>query len=121
MFYALNKDGIRIDAYEADKNEQYTCPICNNRVILKRGSVNIDHFAHEANVCEDTWNYDMSEWHKRMQNYFPRESQEVVVSHKGRKHRADVLIGDMMPMPAMYGLQLIQREIMSLLKTMEKE
>ena len=26
MFYALNKDGIRIDAYEADKNEQYTCP-----------------------------------------------------------------------------------------------
>ena len=51
MFYALNKDGIRIDAYEADKNEQYTCPICNNRVILKRGSVNIDHFAHEANVC----------------------------------------------------------------------
>ena len=72
MFYALNKDGIRIDAYEADKNEQYTCPICNNRVILKRGSVNIDHFAHEANVCEDTWNYDMSEWHKRMQNYLRR-------------------------------------------------
>ena len=59
MFYALNKDGIRIDAYEADKNEQYTCPICNNRVILKRGSVNINHFAHEANVCEDTWNYDI--------------------------------------------------------------
>ncbi len=36
----------------------------------------------------------MSEWHKIMQNYFPKESQEVVVSYKGRKHRADVLIGD---------------------------
>ena len=94
MLYALNKDGIRIDAYEADKNEQYTCPICHNRVILKRGSVNIDHFAHESNVCEDTWNYDMSEWHQRMQSYFPKESREVVVNYKGRKHRADVLIGD---------------------------
>ena len=92
MFYALNKAGIRIDAYEADKNEQYTCPICNNRVILKRGSVNIDHFAHESNLCEDNWNYDMSEWHKRMQSYFPIESREVIVKSGDKIHRADVLI-----------------------------
>ena len=36
----------------------------------------------------------MSEWHQRMQSYFPKESREVVVNYKGRKHRADVLIGD---------------------------
>ena len=94
MFYALNKDGDRIEAYDANKDEKYTCPICGNRVILKRGSINIDHFAHELNECEDNWNYDMSEWHKRMQNYFPKESHEVVVRHKNRVHRADVLIGN---------------------------
>ena len=94
MFYALNKNGTRVDAHEATKDENYTCPICHNSVILKKGTVNIDHFAHESNVCEDDWTYDMSTWHKRMQNYFPKESQEVVVDYKGKKHRADVLIGD---------------------------
>jgi hypothetical protein len=94
MFFALNKDGNRINAYEAEKNERYTCPICHHRVILKRGSVNIDHFAHESDLCKDNWNYDMSEWHIRMQEYFPKESREVVVRHKGKEHRADVLIGD---------------------------
>ena len=66
MLYALNRAGFRIDACEADRDNQYFCPICGNHVILKKGSVNVDHFAHEANVCEDNWNYDMSEWHKRM-------------------------------------------------------
>ena len=94
MFYAINKDGLRIGAYEADDNDEYMCPVCNNHVILKRGSVNIAHFAHEAHKCEDNWNYDMSEWHKRMQNNFPKDSQEVVVSHRGRKHRADVLMNN---------------------------
>ena len=94
MFYALNEKGIRIDACEAVKGQNYFCPICNNRVILKQGSINIDHFAHESNVCEDNWNYDMSGWHKRMQNYFPKDAQEVVVNYKGKKHRADVLIDD---------------------------
>ena len=94
MFYALNKDGVKIDAYEAIENEQYFCPICNNPVILKRGQVNTAHFAHENNVCDDEWNYDMSPWHKRMQNNFAKEAHEVVVSHQGKKHRADVLIGE---------------------------
>ena len=94
MFYALDSDGMRVDADGANRDEKYTCPICSKTVILKQGQVNIAHFAHESNECDDYWNYDMSEWHKRMQNYFPKESQEVVVSYRGRKHRADVLIGD---------------------------
>ena len=51
MFYALNKDGVRIDAYDADKEEKYTCPICGGGVILKSESINIDYFAHESNAC----------------------------------------------------------------------
>ena len=94
MFYALNKDGQRIDAYEAKHDEKYVCPICHNPVILKKGLINVAHFAHESNECIDDWNYDMSEWHKRMQNCFPKDAQEVVVCHHDKKHRADVLIDD---------------------------
>ena len=94
MIYALDVFGNRVYADEAIKGEKYTCPICKNQVVLKRGLINVAHFAHEAYECDDDWNYDMSEWHKRMQNYFPKESQEVVVTHRGKKHRADVLIGD---------------------------
>lgn len=94
MFYALNNDGMKIDACNADIADEYRCPICKNPVVLKRGMVNIAHFAHEANVCDDYWNYDMSLWHRRMQSYFPVEAREVVVHHKGIKHRADVLIGN---------------------------
>ena len=94
MFYALDKDGFRIDAYEANKQDAYICPICGKHVILKRGEINAAHFAHMSDMCEDNWNYDMSEWHRRMQSFFPKESQEVIVTYKGRKHRADILIGD---------------------------
>lgn len=75
MIYALNKDGVKIGVYEAIKGEIYTCPICNNRVILRQGGTNIEHFSHNSDSCKDKWNYDMSKWHKRMQDYFPKESQ----------------------------------------------
>ena len=39
MFFALNEKGIRIDAHEAIKGQNYFCPICNNRVVLKKGSI----------------------------------------------------------------------------------
>ncbi len=94
MLYGINEKGVRIEADIASKDEIYTCPICGNRLLLKRGAVNADHFAHEANACEDDWNYDMSRWHRRMQSCFPENCREVVVAHKGKKHRADVLIGD---------------------------
>ena len=61
------------------------------------------------------------------------ENYEIKLDRRVLKQLGSQLYGDtpsviselvaivMMPMPAMYGLQLIQREIMSLLKTMEKE
>ncbi len=32
MLYALNRAGFRIDACEADRDNQYFCPICGNHV-----------------------------------------------------------------------------------------
>lgn len=35
-----------INAVYADNNHQYYCPVCNEKVILKQGKINMPHFAH---------------------------------------------------------------------------
>ncbi len=91
MYFAINDNKLRVYADEAEKDENYYCPVCGNKVLLKRGDINAAHFAHEKNECADRWNYDMSEWHIRMQELFPVENREVIVTYKGVKHRADIL------------------------------
>lgn len=91
MQVALDKDGYRICADKATKENTYYCPLCGNDLILRQGGLNISHFAHKASACADTWNYDMSEWHYNMQNRFHPEQREVVVKHMEQTHRADVL------------------------------
>lgn len=92
MFVALDKDGKRIFSEEAQKNEEYLCPICKSPVIVKDGEINAKHFAHKQGDCKDDWHYDMSEWHRYKQSHFPVESREVVVNNGEETHRADVLI-----------------------------
>ena len=92
MQFALDKDQNRVLADKAERGQEYVCPICKNEVILKKGDINIPHFAHKT-VCEDKWHYDMSEWHYGMQQRFPEEQREVVVTHNGQTHRADILCG----------------------------
>lgn len=96
MFIALDVNGIRTDIEEANVSEEYFCPICNHKLIQKRGDVRLHHFAHEHGTITDGlcdgWHYDMSEWHREWQNCFAPEFQEVVVEKDGIKHRADVLL-----------------------------
>lgn len=91
MFIALDSTGKRVDSYEAETGESYYCPICGEKVIIRSGQIRERHFSHKAGVCTDTWNYDMSEWHRHKQSFFSKEYQEVVVSFQGVKHRADIL------------------------------
>lgn len=91
MFVALDKNGNRVYAEFATRDQKYYCPTCGGEVILRSGEINIDHFAHTSQ-CQDNWNYDMSPWHRRMQSYFPEECREVVVNRNGIVHRADVLL-----------------------------
>lgn len=95
MQIALNEKNARIMAYDANKEGDYRCPLCGGAVILRQGSINIWHFAHKERECADKWHYDMSEWHFRMQAHFPEEQREVVITHNGQTHRADILKGDM--------------------------
>lgn len=92
MYKAKNKDGCYVYIENAEKGQEYFCPLCGAPMIVKDGVQNAKHFAHKAGECTDTWHYDMSEWHLRMQSYFPLESREVVVKSGNKTHRADVLI-----------------------------
>ena len=89
MEFAINSRGDRIHASNANKIEEYKCPVCCQKVILRKCSEKIDHFAHSS--CSDRWHYDMSEWHLQWQAQFPAGNREIVVEHEGEKHRADVM------------------------------
>lgn len=95
MFVAADKDGNKVLIENAVEGVEYFCPVCGRGVIIKaKGSLAVaQHFAHKkGESCPDKWRYDMSEWHRTWQNWFPKECQEVVVENNGFKHRADVLI-----------------------------
>ena len=94
VYIASDKDGNRISIYDAVSGKDYFCPICNSKVIIKEGKINAKHFAHQAKQCEDNWIYDMSEWHCQMQELFPIENREIVISNGVNVHRADILIND---------------------------
>lgn len=93
MQFALNTEGKRVYAKDAEREVSYVCPLCGEPVILRRGEIKVPHFAHKSGyeLC-DGWHYDMSEWHLRMQSYFDEQYREVVVEKDGIKHRADILM-----------------------------
>lgn len=90
MEFAFNHNNDRIHASDANKQDEYFCPLCHKKVVLRKGQVNIEHFAHQSK-CDDHWSYDVSEWHYEWQQQFPRKNQEVIIEFDGEKHRADVM------------------------------
>lgn len=90
MEFALNHNKDRIHASVANKHDEYFCPLCHKKVVLRQGKINVEHFVHQSK-CDDTWNYDMSAWHSQWQQQFPKNNQEIVVEVNGEKHRADVM------------------------------
>lgn len=101
MFFALDQAGNRVNA-EDGKFSGCVCPACGSPVIQRRGDTNRHHFAHDPRKrndvkCPYDYNADyknMSEWHIRMQEYFPKEERECIFTDKatGEKHIADVYI-----------------------------
>ena len=94
MFVALDESGNRIDVSDAIRGSNYYCPHCHGTVVVREGEINAKHFAHQKGVCVDEWQYDMSQWHRDMQAYFPLSAREVIVTANGKTHRADILVGD---------------------------
>ena len=97
MQFANNENGQRTYIGEALETAQYFCPYCEAPMSQRRGQINIPHFAHmKGCLCTDSWKYEeMSDWHLSWQNCFPLENQEVAVIKSFGRHRADVLINNM--------------------------
>lgn len=94
MLKGLDKDGNFIYASKSDKNTECYCQECHERLVLKKGLIKRPYFSHKANTdCNYGKDSDnKSEWHIRMQDYFPEEDQEVrfVDEETGEYHIADV-------------------------------
>ena len=94
MYEACDANGNYIDIDDAKQEEKYFCPVCGGELQIKKGDIREHHFAHLAGICEDQWNYDMSEWHREWQRMFPKNTREIVIEHNREKHRADILTGN---------------------------
>lgn len=94
MFTAIDELGNKISITNAEYGKNYYCPICQEKLIVKKkGKVKIPHFAHKpGSDCTD-WG-DMSEWHLNWQEKFPEDYREVVLKKDGEQHRADICIKD---------------------------
>lgn len=82
MFIALNNNGDRIPADKAIKEQTYFCPLCGGTAKLKKGQVYAAHFAHETLEECDTFTADMSEWHRKWQEFFSVKNREVPLTLK---------------------------------------
>ncbi len=98
MRVAMDCNEQRVYADSVDKGTRCLCPACGETVRLRRGMKNTAHFAHlpqsECPYGKDKDN--KSEWHIRMQDYFPREAQERRFrdDETGDVHIADVFLED---------------------------
>ena len=96
MYFANDENGIRVNIESAVVNCHYYCPACKSRVIIKRGKIIAPHFAHRTKVqCDPWYTGKMSQWHRKMQNKFPFDMQEIVLwnDDKTEYHVADALVG----------------------------
>lgn len=103
MIKAIDSFGTSVSIDSAKEGKTYFCPICKQALIQKRGEIREHHFSHIGNrgsnsknytPCSDTWRYDKTDWHIQWQKRFPDECYEKVLEFEGRKHIADVLVGD---------------------------
>lgn len=95
MRYAINKEGIKVEAEKGEKYNQLTCPCCGGAVIARvNGVLKAPHFAHKF-LSIDCPDKNMSKWHIDWQNKFPEDNREIYKksNYRGKKkyYRADIL------------------------------
>ncbi len=99
MFFAIDSNGNRIYAGDSVRHTDCYCPVCGEPVTHKVGKIKRPHFAHRADTnCYFGRDKDYkSEWHIRMQDYFPLETREIRFkdAETGEIHIADVFLSDL--------------------------
>lgn len=91
--YAISENGDRIHISMAKRGSHgYTCGYCGNPMVARKGNIKSHHFAHKSKCNCDSWYHGKGEWHRKMQDLFPKESQEIILENAGEKHIADVCL-----------------------------
>lgn len=81
MLIAKTESGERIDARVADKGHGYYCQVTDEKVILKKGEINIHHFAHYPDSKYVHWENETEE-HKSMKSKvleYIKETNNVIM------------------------------------------
>ncbi|MBR0211915.1 MAG: hypothetical protein IJQ46_05985 [Oscillospiraceae bacterium] len=98
MLVALDAHGNRLYAEDEGKYTECFCPACGEAVKHKKGTIRHPYFAHMPNSgCHFGQDKDnKSEWHIRMQEYFPKEKRECLFidEETGERHIADVFVNE---------------------------
>lgn len=99
MFVAIDEKGNRVYSDEYISGTKCFCPECRKPLRYKHGDVYRPYFAHHQK-SECSWGTDkdhLSEWHIRMQEYFPKEQREVRFRDEdtGEVHIADIYVKEM--------------------------
>lgn len=99
----LNTAAYPRDELSSRQHEQFFCPTCNEKVILKVGQRNIPHFAHmKTSTCilhqgesnfHEKGKYQLYQWFQKkgiqteLEVYFPKSRQraDIAVEFRGRK------------------------------------
>lgn len=97
MYIAFNSNFSRVHIDDCVTREKYFCPYCKSPLIVRKGDVRRQHFAHEKSaLCSDSWGIDRiendSDWHREWQEKFPIDNQEICLTLGEIKHRADVMV-----------------------------
>ena len=94
---ALGDVKFRILGFKISTGEShYYCPACKSRMIIKRGKIIAPHFAHKTKgQCDPWYTGKMSQWHRKLQNKFPPDMQEVILWNDDNTeyHVADGIYG----------------------------
>jgi len=86
MIYALNQEGVKI---QAKPKLKASCPGCQQTVIAKCGEINQWHWAHKNSEECDSFKEGETDWHICWKLLIHPTFTEVIIG----KHRADILTG----------------------------
>ena len=98
MFFAVDSNGNRIYAGDTVRHTGCYCPVCGESVTHRIGKIRKPHFSHKQDTeCFYGRDKDrLTEWHIRMQDYFPLETREIRFkdTETGEIHISDVFLSD---------------------------
>jgi hypothetical protein len=67
LLKALDSKSNSVFAFNVDKTDEYCCPVCISKVILKKGAVKIAHFAHSTDSdCPNKKNESLEHLNMKM-------------------------------------------------------